>query len=1226
MSLLEKIACFLKEKFRCPKIYFGKNTGNISAGALIFFPVQDGQLNCGLTGIVTFKKKTTKKPKIPLDKIESVVDDIRRYTYKKIQQGKGDLAEKYLGGDIFLKDLKDHVENLKLTPSLYTLFIEEPLRKKLEEISRALEKIINSEEHENRQRVTLPSFEEKEIIIERITLLKDLQWSLKEEILDNVKKIAMLCNSTDKHMPLLVFQQLKNINSLFNNIDRLEVRGRDSAGISVISIVNDRNYRLFEKELESKSLSDEFLNRQREKILLNKSITSNRYKNRVSVAFTYKIAAQIGHLGDNVAFLRRQIQDDGIFQSFIAFPTIYQTTISHTRWASVGDISEQNCHPLDNTAIWKEKDTEFNNGKGIIHVCLNGDIDNYLLLKEEYEKETKKYIPNEINTDTKIIPLQIQKYFDGGHPIEEAFRLAVNDFTGSHAIAMHSDLAPGKLFLSQHGSGQTLFIGLGKEHYITSSEIYGLIEDTSRYIKMEGENKGQIFILDQDSHGGLNGIKAMYYNGDPVQLYENTIKQTGITGRDIDRQDFPHYFLKEIFESPGSVEKTVRNRWRIVQKSEKGHSLTILDDTTIPPALAKALRQNEIREILFIGQGTAGVASYGCAELLRHYLADSGIRIASLKASEFSGNILKGNLKKSLIIAITQSGTTTDTNMAIAMAREREAYTLAIVNRRDSDITFKVDGVLYTSTGRDIEMSVASTKAYYSQIAAGSILGLKFAQLTERRDDTFILKELERLMLIPSLMKKILDRHEEISLSAHTFAPTKKYWAVVGSGFNKIAADEIRIKLSELSYKTISSDVVEDKKHIDLSSEPLIVICAAGSRGNVINDIIKDTAIFKAHNATTIVIAGEGEEGFRPYADSLIFVPEIDERFSPILTTLAGHLWGYYAAHAIHEESLFLSNFRMDINSYIARNLENGLDIYQTILEKPFQENISKFFSSFKERLGKGRYTTALESNVASDFTLLLKYLSGRLPTSDFELDFGMSGTAPNIYQSFLEGIGKAINDMARPIDAIKHQAKTVTVGTSRIWEPVEGLLFESLKENGFDEGTITNKNLIVLRNLQAIIKQIKGETVYQITDLTYTGEPVEDSKIHVIRKKGSSEGLTSRVENNRKLKGTKKIIVKAGNVFIGKGKIDERSILVIPIMKDGPTIDHLLLLDISFKEKIKLRDKVKALGEKYDHIKNIVEETGISWEDTYLDLIDVETLFGSSAEKISEILLPSIS
>ncbi len=1223
--MLGKITPFLKEKFRCPKIYFGKNIRNIPTGAFIFFPVQESQLNCGLTGIVTFKKNQSEKRKIPLDKIEAMVYDIRKYTYKKIQKEKGDFAENYLGGDIFLNELKDHVENLKLTPSLYTLFIEVSARKKLEKISLALEKILNSEENENRQRVNFPSFKEKEIIIERISLLKDLQWSLKKETLNNLEKIALLCSSKDKHMPLLVFQQLRNINSLFNNLDRLEVRGRDSAGISVISIVNDRNYQLFEKELESKSLSHEFLNRQREKILLNKSITINRYQNKASVVFTYKIAAQIGHLGDNVKFLRKQIQDDSIFQSFIAFPTIHQTTISHTRWASVGDISEQNCHPLDNNAIGKEQDTEFNNGDGIIHVCLNGDIDNYLLLKEEYEKETRKSIPNQINTDTKIIPLQIQKYYDRGHPIEESFRMAVNDFTGSHAIAMHTDLAPGKLFLSQRGSGQTLFIGLGKEQYIASSEIYGLVEDISRYIKMEGENKGQIFILDQDSHGGLKGIKAIYYNGDPVQLSENIIKQTGITGRDIDRQDFPHYFLKEIFESPGSVEKTVRNRWRMLQKNENEHSLTILDDMTIPPALAKAFRQNEIREILFIGQGTAGVAGYGCAELLRHYLADSVIHIASLKASEFSGSTLKANLKNSLIIAITQSGTTTDTNRAIVMAREREAYTLAIVNRRDSDITFKVDGVLYTSTGRDIEMSVASTKAYYSQIAAGCMLGLKITQLIKNRDDAFLHGEIERLMLIPSLMQKVLASKNEIKESAYTFAPAKKYWAVVGSGYNKIAADEIRIKLSELSYKTISSDVVEDKKHIDLSSEPLIVICAAGSRGNVISDIIKDTAIFKAHNATTIVIASEGEEGFRPYADSLIFVPEIDERFSPILTTLAGHLWGYYAAQAINEESLFLSNFRLDISSYIAKNLKKGLDIYQTILEKPFQENTAKFFSSFKERLGKGRYTTALESDVASDLTLLLKYLSGRLPTSDFELDFGISGTAPNIYQSFLEGIGKAINDMARPIDAIKHQAKTVTVGTSRIWEPIEGLLFESLKENGFDEGTITNKNLIVLRNLQTIIEQIKGETLYQISDLTYAGEPVEESKITVIRKKGSSEGLKSRVKNDSKLKGTKKIIVKAGNVFIGKGKIDSRSILVIPVMKHGPTIDHLLLLDISFKEKIKLRDKIKALGEKYDHIKNIVEETGISWEDNYLDLIDVEILFGSSAEKISEILISSI-
>jgi glucosamine--fructose-6-phosphate aminotransferase (isomerizing) len=674
------------------------------------------------------------------------------------------------------------------------------------------------------------------------------------------------------------------------------------------------------------------------------------------------------------------------------------------------------------------------------------------------------------------------------------------------------------------------------------------------------------------------------------------------------------------------VEKTVQNRWRISQKNGKRHPMITLDNEAIPPVLAEAFRQNMIRRILFIGQGTAGVAAYGCAELLEFYLANSGIRIAPFKASEFSGRLLRTNLKDTLIIAITQSGTTTDTNMAIDMARERSAYTMAIVNRRDSDITFKVDGFFYTSTGRDIEMSVASTKAYYSQIAAGGILGLKLAQLMGIRDDDFILGELKRLMLIPSLMKKVLSTEEEIARSAHKFAPTKKYWAVVGSGYNKISADEIRIKLSELCYKTISSDVVEDKKHIDLSSEPLIFICAAGNRGDVISDIIKDTAIFKAHQATTIVIATEGEERFKPYADSLIYVPETEERFSPILTTLAGHLWGYHAARAINEESRFLSNFREEISRYISDSLEKGLDIYQIILDKIFQEKTARFSSRFKKRLEDRRYTTAMELKAASDLTLLLKYLSGRLPMSDFEPDFGVSGTAPNMFDTFFRCIGEAINDMARPIDAIKHQAKTVTVGTSRLWEPIEGLLFDTLKKNGFAVSNLTNKNVLVLKNLQEIISEIKGDTLYKISKLTYTGEPVEDSKIKLVKKGGSSSKLISRVESDNRLKGTKRIIVKAGNVFIGKGKVDNRSILAIPIMKKGPTIDHLLLLNIGFKREMDLSKKVKALGDKFTHIKNIVEETGLSWQDDYLNLLDVEELFGNSAEKTAESIISSSS
>ena len=118
---------------------------------------------------------------------------------------------------------------------------------------------------------------------------------------------------------------------------------------------------------------------------------------------------------------------------------------------------------------------------------------------------------------------------------------------------------------------------------------------------------------------------------------------------------------------------------------------------------------------------------------------------------------------------------------------------------------------MYTSSGRDIEMSVASTKAFYSQIIAGAILGLCIADLKGRRNDAFISEEIKRLLEIPLHMRKVLAMKSKIEDSARKLAPARTYWAAVGSGPNKASADEIRIKLSELCYKTISSDFVEDK-------------------------------------------------------------------------------------------------------------------------------------------------------------------------------------------------------------------------------------------------------------------------------------------------------------------------------------------------------------------------------------------------------------------------------
>ena len=921
------------------------------------------------------------------------------------------------------------------------------------------------------------------------------------------------------------------------------------------------------------------------------------------------------------------------FKFLLTCKTEFDTVSAHTRWASVGAITEANCHPVDNQTV--ENAAENN---PIIHACLNGDIDNYQDLKRELELGGDR-IHKDITTDTKIIPLVISKYLRHGHPIDEAFRLAVNDFEGSHAISMHTDLAPGKIFLAQKGSGQTFFVGIAPDHFIPTSEVYGFVEETAHFIKLDGETmvtgnsgptRGQIFILNQASAGGLEGIDARWYDGTPLKLSENDIKHTEITSRDIDRQGYPHYFLKEISESPDSMEKTLHNRWKVTQDGTRQYVIA-LDNTVIPSSLKKALTTDRIKRIFFIGQGTAGVAAMACANIMAYYMNNPSYHISALKASEFSGFQLNEqdgaeSMADALVIAISQSGTTTDTNRTVDMVKERGAHTLAIVNRRDSDITFKVDGVMYTSSGRDVEMSVASTKAFYSQIVAGAILGLYIAALKNRRNAEFVTGEIEQLLALPSHMRKILSTSDAIKDSATKLAVTKTYWAAVGSGPNKASADEIRIKLSELCYKTISSDFVEDKKHIDLSSEPLIIVCAAGTRNTVIGDIIKDTAIFKAHKATPIVIADQGENRFAPYADTVFHVPRVSEHFAPILNTLVGHIWGYYAALAINEGSRFLYGFRDEIKNTIEEYTAQGLDVYEIILEKPFREKIAEFYNQFRKKRTANQFPVTIGFDVVSDLTLLLKYLSGRLPVSDFDLDFNQKGTAVNMLNTFFNCLAVGISTMARPVDAIKHQAKTVTVGTSRISERIEGILFDALSIENLTISQLTNANIIVLKNLQGIIEQIEGSTLYRIDGLSVLGEPSEDTTIEVIKKRGDIADVPSRVETDNRLKGTKRIIVRQGNVYIGKGRKDERSIMIIPILTTSDTgpnrIEYLLLLHVSFRQDITLDSRIKALGGKYEHIKNIVQENSITWQDKFLDLLEIEELFGRSAEKIADYIV----
>ena len=1179
--------------------------------------------------------------KFGLEMIEKGVRKIESGGYQSCRQTH-EWIESYLGGDETIDRLWCDVQILKADAQFFSIYSDAKAQGFLKQLTNRLGRIIKAETDLLAEHMGHLSAEQVDLSSHRLERVKDIDWYLDSDILSNTKKIRDLLVNSPEPPSLSSVRLFKKLNTVLNSINRLEVRGRDSAGISTMFIFEAPEFQKFESALAKADLLDQFKERCEPDLLINAGIncqqsTTTDGKKQVAVAVTYKIALEIGSLGDNVHYLRQQIATDPVFQIMATIPTSFETVSAHTRWASVGAITEANCHPVDNHTLDNATPK-----CGIIHTCLNGDIDNFQELRSEFERNGDR-IHNEITTDTKIIPLKIQHYFQQGHAVDEAFRLAVNDFEGSHAISMHTDLAPGKLFLAQRGSGQAVFVGIADEHYIPSSEVYGFVEETPYYLKLDGEKtvdgpqgktQGQIFILDQMSTGGLNGIKALFYDGTPVALNENDIKFTEITTRDIDRQDFPHYFLKEISESPDSVAKTLQNRWKI-KENRKSQYTIVLDETIIPQSLQQALMVDEIKRIFFIGQGTAGVAALTCANILNYYLDSPTIQINALKASEFSGFQLKENdddnsMADTLVVAISQSGTTTDTNRTVDMAKERGASTLAIVNRRDSDITFKVNGVMYTSSGRDIEMSVASTKAFYSQIVAGAILGLYIARLKNRRDDAFVDAETRRLLDLPSHMRKVLAMGEAIKESAQKRAVTKTYWAAVGSGPNKAAADEIRIKLSELCYKTISSDYVEDKKHIDLSSEPLIIVCAAGSRGTVIGDIIKDTAIFKAHKATPIIIANEGEDRFFPYAADIFQVPTVEEHLAPILNTLVGHIWGYYAALAINDGSRFLYQFQEELINTIDAYVEKGLDVYEIILEKQFRKRIAFFDNAFRRKKAEKKFPSAMGFETNSDLTLLLKYLSGRLPVADFELDFNQKGTTTNMLNTMFKCLGDAINHLARPVDAIKHQAKTVTVGTSRISERIEGILFDAIAAARFGISQLTANNIIVLKNLQAIISDVAGSAIYRIEGLDLLGEPVEDATIHVVTKDGIARKIASRVESDTTLKGTKRIIVRQGNVYIGKGRKDERSIVVVPILSGSSAspniIDHLILLHVTFKEDTSLDTRIKALGGKYEHIKNIVQENSVAWDDQLLEHIQIDELFGRSAEKVAEFIVDQVN
>ncbi|MHB9096965.1 MAG: class II glutamine amidotransferase domain-containing protein, partial [Syntrophales bacterium] len=528
------------------KISVGADPEKVAGPALILFPFAPATLCCGLAGILTVRG--TVEPDAPGADLSHLFGRVSGNDLPALLGGTINAPE-YLGGNPSAEEMERELLRLKGEETFRRLFFDAGEVRRLAELSARMHEFLLTEEAILEEKAGHFSTADIEAVNRGLVLIRDLVWGLDHDILDNVQRIVSLAGACGvAEVDPEALPKYRKINTLLNCLDRLEVRGRDSAGIQISFVPADAGAALeILRSLREKGLEGELRRRTEAGDLINGSITCSpgaasggEGAGGAALTFTYKTASIIGELGRNVRELRRHIAGDSLLHALVRLPVSFETALAHTRWASVGSITEENCHPLSNftlpsapSAVQEKIYPAYGTGPWSIHVVLNGDIDNYLPLREALEAGGELIAPT-VTTDTKIIPLQIEKYLLAGHDLRESFRRAVGDFEGSHAIAMVSNVEPGKAYLALRGSGQSIYVGIAPDKYLFSSELYGLVEETPYFLKMDGEKPscpdraemtGQLLVLDQDSPGGAAGIRGLCYDGTPLELRGKDVRK-----------------------------------------------------------------------------------------------------------------------------------------------------------------------------------------------------------------------------------------------------------------------------------------------------------------------------------------------------------------------------------------------------------------------------------------------------------------------------------------------------------------------------------------------------------------------------------------------------------------------------------------------------------------------------------------------------------------------------
>lgn len=517
--------------------------------------------------------------------------------------------------------------------------------------------------------------------------------------------------------------------------------------------------------------------------------------------------------------------------------------ISHTRWATHGAPNRVNAHPHSDCS------------KKIL-IVHNGIIENYEKLRENLRKKGHKIVSD---TDTEIIAHLIEDSYKGN--LLSAVQKAIRQLEGAFALGVISSDHPDTLIAARIGS--PLIIGVGKGENFIASDVPAILNYTKKIIYLKDR---QLAVLKKD------GVRVFGFDGKSVKpkIDKVTFKVDAV-----EKQGFAHFMLKEIHEQPGVLAKIIKTRLR-------GNKI-VLEGLGLSDQQLKG-----VKNITAIACGTAYHAS-----LVGKYVIEklTGIPVNVDAASEFRYRDPIVD-KKTLIIAVSQSGETADTLAAVREAKAKGAKVVSVCNVVGSSLVRESDGVLYTHAGPEI--GVASTKAYVAQIAMLYLLALKISAL--KRIVTVKARQeiIKSFKNVPALHKKILKDKSNIARIAKKNSHFGCF-LFLGRNVNFPSAMEGALKLKEISYIPAEGYAAGEMKHgpIALIDEYRAVVCIA-PQSSVYEKMVSNMQEIRARKGKIIAIATEGDEAIRKHANHVIYIPPTHELLTPLLVALPLQLIAYY--------------------------------------------------------------------------------------------------------------------------------------------------------------------------------------------------------------------------------------------------------------------------------------------------------------------------------------------